>query len=196
MLNDELNNVDIREPKTKETILVLADVDNWSMFSRYSLHDMFKVCNGSNVTLFAIISIIIRYGQTLLTLDQKSVALQIFPIAIQVFVSSRSNANFSPDDSNKLSANNEILCQNSNEGIEFIETVNFLVKESSMNVSRKLLKQDLLFGMVEEQLENILPSISGFLLASHNPGTALFINYKLIVKLTKYKLRIPQSEFG
>ena len=176
VLHDDSGNDDFHKSRTKEALSGLADVDNWAVFFRYSLHDMFTVCEGSNTTLYAILSTIIRYGQTLLTNSNRTLALQIFPLAIQLFVSSRT-VNFGLDgqvsnDADPVHSNDVVLyCKNSSERFEFLETTKFLVQESNINVSRNRLKEALIFGIFEEQLESILPSISGYLLAFHELGT-------------------------
>jgi hypothetical protein len=144
----------------------IEDIDNWSMFSRYSLQDMYLVSKASNVILHAMISIIIRYGQCLINCSERRKALSIFPIAIQLFVSSRTTI----DESNDMNNNNTILyCKNINEIMHFIKNTKFLIKDSLIE-DKDLLNQMPRFGIFAEQFESIFPIISGFLTAAIEPG--------------------------
>lgn len=161
ILNDDLGNVHM--PDTTTIVHSIGDINAWSMFSRYSLQDMYRVCKGSNVTLFAMISIIIRYGQVLLNFNNNKLAAKCFLLAIQLFVSARSIEAYHDSENNN---NNILYCQNSDIVFSFIKDTSFLIKESQINIERKLNGQVPQFGLFLEQLEQVFPSISGFIIAA------------------------------
>ena len=171
-LNDDLSDVHALDKKT-ETLSSLADFGNWSDFTRYSLEEIHRVCSSSNLTLYAILSVIIRYGQILINISKRREAMPILRLAIQLFVSSRlainSEALKTVIDAKDL--HKPILyCQNPTENLVFVENTKFLVSESQINVERKLLNKSQLFGIMVEELESIFPIISAFLVASQGVG--------------------------
>ena len=173
-LNDDLSDVHALDKKA-ETLSSLAD-GSWTDFSRYSLEEMHRTCSSSNIQLFAIISIIIRYGQILINSSKRFEASQILRLAIQLFVSSRSTINSEAEIqeidviADTKDHRKPLYCQYPTENLAFVENTKFLVNESRINVERKLLNKTQLFGIMAEELESIFPIISGFFVASIGVG--------------------------
>ena len=178
VLHDELVKTHDNDLKTNETTSSIVDSDIWSTSSRYSLQQMYMVCKGSNTVLHALISIIIRYGQSLINLNKKQIALRIFPLALQLFTSSRSvycNVEHQAsgdvaDDETDSSDGSVLHCKSSSKRFAF-ETTKFILTESTINMHRKLLNQLPQFGTFREQLDTVLVIISGILMSVIEPGT-------------------------
>ena len=148
-LHDDLSNIELTAGMLN-TALRPADVADWSIFSRYSPRDMYNVCDGSNTTLYAILSATIRYGQCLSLMNNENAAVRMFHLAILLFTSSRL-----PDGSRTL------LCsEHPFESLSCFENLNLLVGDSRINITRKVLHQAPIFGVLDEQMGGILTSIS------------------------------------
>ena len=180
-LHDDLSNSHPHEE-------AIGDIHDWSMFSRYSLQDMYTVCRGSNVILYTLLSVIIRYGQCLINCSQRRKAMSIFPLAIQLFVSSKADQT-----SNDVNDSSTLHCKSSTEIMHFIKDTNFLIKDSQMNIDKGALNQVQQFGIFSEQFETIFPIISGFLTAVLEPGITVLLLYNHFIIIVINIIRVPYS---
>lgn len=151
ILNDDLSKGQI--PLTNFSV---GESFDWSIFSRYSIEDMYKVCDGSNIYLYAMISAAIRYAQCLLSRGRLIEANQIYPISIQLFVSSRSNSISKASNNNYRTEKLNFIMENGD--------IKFLVRDSETNVNKTL------FGTFDDQVDLMFPVLSGIITSSTNPG--------------------------